>query len=69
MANVTVVKQRKASLLPEFISELLAGITALCRVFRKSAEGLESTVDGGIEITSLMLKQQRERLLSEYSVE
>jgi hypothetical protein len=69
MANITVVKQRKASLLPECISELLAGITALCRVFRKSAEGIEVTIDGGIEVTSLLLKQQRERLLSEYSVE
>lgn len=64
-----VVQKKKATLLPECISELLTGITALCRVFRKSAEGLESTVDGGIEITSLVLKQQRERLLSEYSVE
>ena len=64
-----VVQKKKATLLPEFISELLTGITALCRIFRKSAEGLESTVDGGIEITSLLLKQQRERLLSEYSVE
>ena len=67
MAELIVTAQKKATLLPEAVYELYQGVNALCRTFRKTAEGVEATVDGGIEITSLLLKQQRERLLNEYA--
>ena len=67
MAELIVATKNKATLLPEAVNELYQGINALCRTFRKTAEGVEATVDGGIEITSLLLKQHRERLLNEYA--
>ena len=67
MAELIVTAQKKTTLLPEAVNELYQGVNALCRTFRKTAEGVEATVDGGIEITSLLLKQQRERLLNEYA--
>ena len=67
MAELIVATQKKTTLLPEAVNELYQGVNALCRTFRKTAEGVEATVDGGIEITSLLLKQQRERLLNEYA--
>lgn len=67
MAELIVTAPKKTTLLPEAVNELYQGVNALCRTFRKTAEGVEATVDGGIEITSLLLKQQRERLLNEYA--
>lgn len=69
MAQVTtsVTTPKKATLLPEFISEFFLGLSALCRIFRKSCEGIESVVDGGVEVTTLMLQQQKQNLLASYT--
>lgn len=65
--TTTVVPAKKATLLPAFICEFFAGISALSRIFRKSCEGIEVVVDGGIEVTTLMLKQQKQDLLDSYT--
>jgi len=62
---ITVQPETKATLLPEAINEIYQGVNALARTFRKGCEGIEKTVDGAIEITSIMLAQQRTRLLEE----
>ena len=61
----TLVTETKARLLPEFISNAVETVNCISRVTLKTAQGLERTVDGLDEITTLMLKQQRQRLLSE----
>jgi hypothetical protein len=79
MANHSVTTQSSLTieqpkrLLPAFVgetftaaNELALGLTAGCRTFRKSMEGLEKTVEGVEQVTSLMLAQQRKRLLAEY---
>lgn len=56
---------KSARLLPEFVGETFLGINALARTFRKSCEGVEKVVDGTDEIATLMLRQQRDKLLKE----
>lgn len=67
--DVVLKDQQGANLLPVAVNELYQGINALCRTFRKTCEGLENGVDGVIHPTNgvltLMLRQQREKLLAE----
>lgn len=70
--TVTTTVARKQSLLPPCIgelwnaaNELALATTATARTIRKVAEGMEKTVEGIDEVTTLMLRQQRERLLKE----
>jgi hypothetical protein len=73
--TTTTLVQQRTSLFPPCLTELFTAAnelslatTATCRTIRKTAEGVERTVDGLNEITTLMLRQQRERLLLELSL-
>lgn len=59
------LEKQQARLMPEFITELYHAANSGARTIRKTVEGVERTVDGLDEITTLMLKQQRQRLLTE----
>ena len=61
--------QRKPTLFPECISEALLTCTVLARTARKTAEGLERTVEGVDLVASTMLRQQQQRLLIELAPE
>ena len=56
----------KARLLPEFISNTVESVNCLSRVILKTVQGAERAVSGVDEITSVLLSQQRERLLAEF---
>ena len=56
-----------STLLPEFATEAFATVTTIFRTTRKIAEGVERTVDGVDEIATLMLSQQKKRLVLEYA--
>ena len=56
----------KARLLPEFIRNHVESVNCLSRVILKTCEGTERAVTGIDEITTVMLAQQRERLLAEF---
>jgi prophage DNA circulation protein len=65
-SSVTTTTPTVNKLMPEFITEAAATVTTVFRTTRKVAEGIERTVDGVDEIATLMLSQQRQRLLNEY---
>ena len=56
----------KARLLPEFISNTVESVNCASRIVLKACQGTERAVTGIDEITTVMLSQQRQRLLSEY---
>ena len=61
------MSEAKPTLLPEFAQEALTTVTTVFRTTRKIAEGVERTVDGVDEIATLMLSQQKKRLVLEYA--
>ena len=66
MSNSAIVVQPKARLLPEFIGNTVESVNCLSRVLLKTCQGTERVVEGIDEITTIMLSQQRERLLNQY---
>ena len=56
----------KARLLPEFISNAVESVNCLSRVILKTCEGTERAVTGVDEISTIMLRQQKERLLADF---
>lgn len=65
------MSQSKAApgLMPEFVKEPYHAVNAGARTIRKTSEGLEKTVIGVDEISSIMLRRQWERLLAELELE
>jgi len=55
----------KARLLPEFVGNIVESINCASRIVLKTCQGTERAVAGIDEITSAMLAQQRQRILSE----
>lgn len=64
-SSTLVYHQRKPGLLPEFVGNTIESANCLSRIVLKTCQGVERAVDGMDEITTLMLQQQRERLLKE----
>lgn len=64
----TLVVEKKARLLPEFIGNTLEFANSLTRSAVIVAHGLERTATGIDEITTIMLAQQKQRLLTQYEV-
>lgn len=52
------------SLLPESARNILESVNCASRIILKACQGTERTVEGLDEVTTLMLRQQRERLVS-----
>ncbi len=53
------------SLLPESVRNIVESVNCASRIILKTCEGAERTVTGLDEVTTLMLKQQQNRLLVE----
>ena len=60
-----VVNVSSQSMLPESVRNLIESANCATRIVLKSCEGLEGTVDGVHEITTLLLSQQKTRILAE----
>jgi len=56
---------RQPGLMPEFVGNTIETVNSLSRIMLKTSLAAERTVDGLDEICTLMLRQQRERLLAE----
>jgi len=56
----------KPRLLPEFVGNIVESINCSSRIILRTSEGTERAVTGIDEITTVMLAQQRQRLLAEY---
>ena len=63
MQQVTV-QSPSQSLLPESVTNIIESVNCASRIILKTCEGAERTVEGLDEVTTLMLRQQRERLLT-----
>jgi len=63
------VPARSKSLLPESLSNIIESFNCGTRIVLKGCQGAEKTMDGLDEISSLMLRQQRQRLLAELELE
>ncbi len=55
----------KASLLPESVRNLLESANCATRIILATCEGTERAVNGVDELATVMLKQQKQRLLIE----
>lgn len=64
-ANNVPTKVVVKSFLPEFVSNTVETVNSLSRVALKTATGLERAVEGIDETCTIMLSQQRARLLAE----
>jgi hypothetical protein len=53
------------SLLPESVRNLIESANCATRIIRKTCEGTERAVTGIDELSTVMLRQQKERLLIE----
>jgi len=56
---------RQAGLMPEFVGNTIETVNSLSRIVLKTSLAAERFVDGTDELVTLMLRQQRERLLAE----
>ena len=66
--NVTTTVEEisaSTSLVPAPVANLWDSLVIGTRIIKRTAEGMERTVIGIDEITTLMLSQQREKLLKE----
>ena len=57
------------SLLPESVRNLIDSANCATRIILKACEGTERTVEGIDDVTTLVLRQQRRRLLAELELE
>ena len=64
-----VVTAKSQSLIPESVRNLLDSANCATRIIRKTCEGTERAVTGIAELTTVMLRQQKERLLIELTPE
>lgn len=62
MSNVTVAKN---GLTPQSVRNVINGLNHLTEAFEIGCRGIRDTTSGIDEITSIMLRQQKERLLKE----
>jgi hypothetical protein len=51
--------------MPEFVGNTIETVNSLSRIVLKTSLAAERFVDGTDELVTLMLRQQRERLLAE----
>ena len=56
---------RSQSLLPESVRNLIESVNCGTRIVLKTCQGTERTIEGLDEVTSLLLSQQRQRLMAE----
>jgi len=64
-----VVTAKSQSLIPESVRNLIESANCATRIIRKTCEGTERAVTGIDELTTVMLRQQKERLLIELTPE
>lgn len=62
-----VVNVSSRSLLPESVRNLIESANCATRIILKTCEGTERAVTGLDEVTTIMLRQQQQRLLAELS--
>ncbi len=64
--STTLIKETKSSsLMPKPVRHLINGVGYLTESFEIGCKGIRDTTKGIDEITSIMLSQQRTRLLAE----
>jgi len=62
---VPATEKNASSILPDFVGETFGALNTLARTCHKVLKGVERAVDGCDEIATIMLSQQKERLLKE----
>ena len=60
---------RSPSLLPESVRNLVESINSATRIVLKASRAAEKSIDGFDELGSLLLRQQRQRLMAEIEPE
>jgi len=67
--NASSAPTRPQSLLPQSIHNLIESVNCATRIVLKASKAAEKSIDGFDELGSLLLRQQRQRLMAEIEPE